>query len=104
MLIARVPGAKTLARKPRSPRGNTFSDVIGLPVSRFLRTKEPRSLFLSSDVSRIAPGGTLSNGSELKSSSRDKLPAFNGRAATRYRVRGAEAFSVTCAAVGWFML
>src|SRR5260370_30693530 len=93
MLMARVPGSKTLARKPRSPRGNTFSDVTGLPVSRFLRTREPRSLILSSGVSRIALDGTLSNGSERKSSSRVNVPAFSGRAATKDRVGGADALS-----------
>ena len=98
MLMARLSGAKTLARKPGC---DMSCDVTGLPVSRNLRTREPRSPILASGVSRIAPVGTLSDGTErtAKSSSRANVPLGSGRAATKYPTvggAGAGVFSVTC--------
>ncbi len=80
MLMARVSGASTLARKPRSRGRNTSSEVIGLPASTNWRTSEPRSPVLASAVSRIAPDGTRLGCAErtAKSSSRAKVPAGSG--------------------------
>src|SRR5262249_53479877 len=114
MLMARVPGAKTLARKPRSRGRNTFCDVTRLPVSRNVRTREPRRPILTSGVSMIAPDGTLwgDPGRTVKSSWRANVPAGSGRAATKYPTvtgteggGGAGVFSVTCTTgLGRFML
>src|SRR5260370_750783 len=85
MRMARLSGARTLARKPRSRGRKTSCDVTGLPVSRKLRTREPRSPVLASGVSRIAPDGTLPDGAERtsKSSSRTNVPPGSGNAATQ---------------------
>src|SRR5262245_59811299 len=102
MLMARVPGAKKLARNPRSRGRNTYYDVTRLPVERNVPHREPRRPILTSAVSMIAPAGTLSGDTErtVKSASRANVPAGSGCAATKYPIvtgagGGAGVFSVT---------